>query len=247
MATQMCKRQPLYFILLLSLTFAACKKENIDAGNDYQTLGTSAHNILAAAPYSSLSIEIEYMPGYEPDNSSLNGFKNFLNQYLNKPNGINIVAVPIPASGKTTLTLNDIESIEKKSRTVFTGNSKIAIYILIADANFDESTILAKSYWNTSICVFGKTVSDNSGGSGQITRSQLLTILLEHEFGHLIGLVNQGSPMQTNHQDVSNGAHCINESCLMHYHIVTSAISPTSPLPTLDANCIADLRANGGK
>lgn len=243
----MCKRRSLYFILLLSLTFAACKKESIDAGKDYQTLGTSAHNLLAAAPYSSLKIEIEYMPGYEPDNSSLNSFKNFLNQYLNKPNGISIMEEPIPASGKTTLTLNDIESIEKKSRRVFTGNNQMGVHILVADASFDESNILAKSYWNTSICVFGKTVSDNSGGTGQITRSQLFTILFEHEFGHLIGLVNQGSPMQTNHQDVANGAHCINENCLMHYHIVTSAIPATSPLPSLDANCIADLRANGGK
>ena len=243
----MCKRGPLYLILLLSLTFAACKKENIDAGNDYQILGSSAHNLLAAAPYSSLTIEIEYMPGYEPDNSSLNGFKNFLNQYLNKPNGISIVEEPIPASGKTTLTLNDIESIEKKSRTIFTGNNQIGVHILITDANFDASNILAKSYWNTSICVFGKTVFDNSGNAGQISRSQLFTVLFEHEFGHLLGLVNQGSPMQTNHQDVANGAHCINESCLMHYHIVISAITANSSLPSLDANCVADLRANGGK
>jgi hypothetical protein len=243
----MLKSKFVYLFLLLSLTFAACKKENTDDGKDYQTLGTSAHNLLAAAPYSSLTIEIDYMPGYEPDNSSLNGFKSYLNKFLNKPHGINIVEEPIPASGKPSLTLNDIVSIEKKYRTVFTGNNQMGVHILITDANFDESNILAKSYWNTSICVFGKAVSNNSGGTGQITRSQLLTILFEHEFGHLIGLVNQGSPMQTNHQDVSNGAHCINENCLMHYHIVTTAISATSPLPSLDANCIADLRANGGK
>lgn len=243
----MFKRCSLYILLIFSLTFAACKKENIDDGKDYQTLGSSAHDFLIAAPYSSLTIEIQYMQGYEPDNASITTLESFLNQYLNKPNGIHVVVEPIPASGKTTLTLNDIVSIEKKYRTVFTGNNQIGVHILITDANFDASGILAKSYWNTSICVFGKTVFANSGNAGQITRSQLFTVLFEHEFGHLLGLVNQGSPMQTNHQDVANGAHCINENCLMHYHIVTSAIPANSPLPSLDANCVADLRANGGK
>lgn len=243
----MFKRRSLYIILLFTFTFAACKKTEVDDSNDYVTLGISAHNFLVSSPYSSLKIEIQYMPGYEPDNTSITTLESFLNQYLHKPNGIHVVVEPIPASGKTTLTLNDIVSVEKKYRTVFTGNNQIGVHILITDAGFDASDILAKSYWNTSICVFGKTVSDNSGGAGQITRSQLFTVLFEHEFGHLLGLVNQGSPMQTNHQDVANGAHCTNESCLMHYHIVTSAIPANSPLPSLGANCVADLRANGGK
>ena len=244
----MCKRGPLYLILLLSLTFAACKKENIDAGNDYQTLGASAHNLLAAAPYSSLTIEIQYMPGYAPDNSSVNALKFFLNQYLNKPNGIQVVEEPIPSSGKTTLTLNDIEDIEKKYRTVFTGNNQIGVHILITDGKYDVSDIFANSYWNTSICVFGKTVFDNSGNAGQITRSQLFTVLFEHEFGHLLGLVNQGSPMQTNHQDVANGAHCTNKNCLMYYDIETaSAGGSIGNIPSLDSNCITDLKANGAK
>ncbi len=243
----MFKRRSLYIILLFTLTFAACKKTDVDDGKDYVTLGTSAHDLLVAAPYSSLTIEIQYMPGYEPDNASVTNLESFLNQYINKPDGIKVVVEPIPASSKSTLSLNDIVSIEKKYRTVFTTNNQIAVHILITDADYDASNIFATSYWNTSFCVFGKTVSDNSGRAGQITRSQLLTVLFEHEFGHLLGLVNQGSPMQTNHQDVANGAHCINKKCLMYYDIETSAISATSPLPSLDANCVADLRANGGK
>lgn len=243
----MFKSRPVQLILLLSLSFVACQKSDVANSADYKTLGTSAHDLLVASPYSSLTVEIQYMPGYQPDTTTISALKNFLNQYINKPGGIRVVAEPIPASGKTILSLDNIVSIEKKYRTVFTANNQIGVHILITDGSFDASGILAKSYWNTSICVFGKTVSDNSDHAGQITRSQLFTVLFEHEFGHLLGLVNQGSPMQTDHQDVANGAHCINEHCLMHYHIVTSAISAASPLPSLDANCVADLRANGGK
>ncbi len=244
----MFKRRSFYIILFLSLTFSACKKKDVDDTYDYQSLGTSAHDLLTAVPYSSLTIEIQYMPGFAPDNSSVNDLKNFLNQYINKPNGIKVVEESIPASGKPALSLKDVVSIEKKNRTAFSGNNQIAVHILITDGTYDSSAIFATSYWNTSICVFGKTVLDNSGRAGQITTPNLFSVLFEHEFGHLLGLVNQGSPMQSNHQDVANGAHCTNKKCLMYFDIETSAITGTNAvLPTLDSNCIADLKANGGK
>ncbi len=243
----MVKRRPLYILLLLSLMFVSCEKTDIDDGKDYITLGNSAHDLLVSAPYSTLAIEIQYMPGYKPDNESIAMLTNFLGEYVNKPGGIKVTEASIPASGKASLTLKDVVAIEKKYRTVFTGSNQIGVNILITDGIFDASDIFATSYWNTSFCVFGKTVSDNSGTIGLLTRSQLLGVLFEHEFGHLLGLVNQGSPTEINHQDVANGAHCTNKNCLMYYDIETSAISSPSGLPSLDANCIADLKANGAK
>lgn len=245
--TQMFKSRPFYLILLLSLTFGACKKSDVDDGKDYITLGTSAHDLLASTAYTSLTIEIQYMPGYAPDATSIQTLQNFLNNYLNKPGGIKIVEEPIPASGKSSLSLTDVVAIEKKYRTVFTGNNHLGVHILITDGNYETSGTFGTAYWNTSFCLFGKTVWDNSGSAGEITHSQLLGVLFEHEFGHLLGLVNQGSPMQTNHLDGSNGAHCINKNCLMYYDIETASNLSNSALPTLDANCIADLKANGGK
>lgn len=73
--------------------------------------------------------------------------------------------------------------------------------------------------------------------------------VMKHEVGHILGLVNLGAPMQTNHQDAEHGKHCINENCLMYWATETgnfiSNLTGSSP-PQLDANCIADLRANGG-
>lgn len=242
----MFKRQKVYLLLVFSVSFFACKKTDVVGGKDYATLGSSAHDLLASS-YSSLEIQIQYMPGYQPDHQSTDNFKNFLGQYLNKPNGISIIEQQIPSDGKSILSVNEVVALEKKYRTVFTNNHQIAVYILITDGISDKSDIFGSAYWNTSICLFGKTISNNSGTVGHISQSQLLTVLFEHEFGHLLGLVNQGSPMQTNHQDVSDGAHCINKNCLMYYEIEIEAISPTSSLPSLDANCVADLKANGGK
>jgi len=242
------RKKIILFSVLLSLFFSACQKENVNSGNDYKTLGTAAHDLLAAAPYSLLQIEIEYMPGYAPDTTSVNGLVNFLQQHIYKPTGIQFFLKPIASAGKPVLALTDIAGIEKAHRTVFTSGSMIGVHILITDGHYTNPDIYASSYWNTSFCVFGETVKNNSDGPGEVSRLNLTTTVFEHEFGHLLGLVNQGSSMQLNHLDAANGAHCINRDCLMNYGIEIAFFPGTyTGPPPLDNNCVADLKANGGK
>lgn len=188
------------------------------------------------------------MPGYAPDTASVSHLTNFLKSLINKSAGIQVFQHQIAASGKTILALSDIVALEKKCRTIFTGNDVIAVHILITDTDYTDVNVFGKSYWNTSICLFGKTLSTSSGGVGQVSKTRLLSTIVEHEFGHLLGLVNQGSPMQVAHRDAANGAHCTNKNCLMYYGIETTAPSGIlGTVPSLDANCVADLKANGGK
>ncbi len=240
------KRYFLYFLLFTIVFSNACKKEDALGNRDYKTLGSSAHSLLSTDPYSELQIEIHYMPGYAIDTSSINNMVNFLKQHINKPGGINVNQQQIEASGKSALALSEIVSIEKKKRTIYTGNNSIAVHVLVTDGYYSSSPAsIGTSYWNTSICIFGKAINDKSGGAGQVTRTALMSTILQHELGHLMGLVNQGSSMQTNHIDAANGAHCTNNKCLMYYSIETGTTA--NSIPSLDANCIADLKANGGK
>jgi len=186
------------------------------------------------------------MPGFQPGPQTIDSLTSFLNTYLNKPQGINISEKQIAASSKESLTLDEIVEIEKKNRTVFTNGNIITAHVLITNGGYVTNDVFAKSYWNTSLCLFGKAINDNSGNVGQISTSQLTTTLLEHEFGHLLGLVGQGTPMQAYHKDAANGAHCDNRNCLMYYNVETN--NPGSiTIPELDANCKSDLKANGGK
>ncbi len=232
--------------LFITLFFGACQKEEINGSRDYRTLGTSAHDLLSSDTYSSLQIEINYMPGYALGPATINNIFNFLTLHLNKPGGIQVFQQQINSSGKLALSLSEIVNIEKKNRTLITKDNTLAIHILITDGIYTaNATSLGTSYWNTSLSIFGKAIRDNSGGPGQVNQTNLMSTILQHELGHLLGLVNQGSPMQVIHLDNVNGAHCNNTKCLMYYAIETGGMGVSIPL--LDPNCIADLKANGGK
>ncbi len=226
---------------------ASCKKEDSLRDYDYGTLGAAASELLSAQKYPSLLVQINYMPGFAVNDTVINNFRDFLNAYLNKPEGIQITTREIFSAGKESLSLDEIVRLERTHRNFLTGGKVITVHVLITDGRFADNDVLAKSYWNTSISLFGKTIADYSGQPGQLSNMALTATMLRHEFGHLMGLVNQGSPMQVDHLDPDNGAHCTNITCLMNYAIKTSDANGRDFIPSFDKDCLDDLKANGGK
>lgn len=238
------------------MSFTGCSKSDSNTGlpsivseND-KAVGASANDLLSSAKYTSLKIEIQYMPGFQPDATAVANLNSLLNTLANKPSGITIIQSQIASSGKTTMDLNDLATIEKNNRTAFTTSTQLGVYLLITDGSYISVNTLGLAYRNTSMCLLGKTIHDNSGAIGQASRTKLVTTVLEHEVAHLLGLVDIGSAMQTNHKDAAHGNHCNNNGCLMYYASETTDVLGfliTGNIPTLDANCRADLHANGGK
>jgi hypothetical protein len=243
--------------LLVISFFISCKKETTSFSNNPdanylhdRTVGASANELLSAATYKSLKIEVQYMTGFAPDASALNQLQNVLNVYANKPSGITIVTKEISASSSTALSIDQVRTIEEQNRTVFTSGDQIGVYVLYTNGNFTDNNVLGAAYRNTSLVIFGKTIHDNSGAIGQASRTKLEGTVLDHEFGHILGLVDLGSAMQTNHKDAAHGNHCNNTNCLMYYAAETTDILGfliTGNIPSLDANCTADIHSNGGK
>lgn len=243
--------------LLIALLFLCCgcqksMQYEFNAPENFhnRAVGASAAEILKSDRFTSLLVEIQYMAGATPDAASVENLKSFLAAYCNKPSGISVITREIPADAKTTLTINEVYSIEKASRQEYSGDGRIVLYLLYTNGGYTEGNVLGAAYQNTSAVLFSKTITDNSGGIGQPSRSKLETTVLQHEIGHLMGLVDTGTPMQTAHKDPDHGSHCNNSSCLMYYASETTDVLGflvTSNVPTLDANCIADLKAQGSR
>jgi hypothetical protein len=251
----------IFNLLLVLIIFNSCKDQNPDMLDvnpngilNKKSVGESSFDLLSAANYKYMQVEIQYIEGFAPTQVALENMKIFLNQRLNKPAGIEFIYSSIKSSNKSSYSITDIDAIEKSHRKIYTKKDTIGVYFFFADAGYDKDTdnskVLGVAYRNTSMALFQKTINNLSGGIYQPERSKLETVVLLHEFCHILGLVNVGSPMQKLHQDDANGKHCDDSNCLMHYSVETGNVVSNligNSMPQLDLNCIKDLQANGGK
>jgi len=246
-----------YIVLCcLVLVYAGCSKNDSNGSSSLGSntsnklnTGASARDFLSGNIFSTVNIQVEYCPGMQLQQSSLNNLVAFLQAHLNKAGGITITQVPVPSIAKATVGVGDIASFEDAHRTLFSSGSSIGVCILVVDAAYATSGVAGVAYRNTSIAVMGKSVQAASGGLGQPSRVRMESTVLDHEFGHLLGLVNNGIGMVTPHADDAHKPHCSNKNCLMYYEIESGGFIDQfdSSIPQLDANCENDLKSAGGK
>jgi hypothetical protein len=210
--------------------------------------------LLRDTNYDRLEVEFIYVNGARPETATINNLKTFLQQRLNKPNGINFTERTTTDTTGEDYTIEEIVTLEETNRTSFTRDNTVAVSILVVDKpnERDEgnSVVLGTAYRNTSLVIYQSTIERFSGGVGRPSRVTLESTVYNHEFGHLMGLVNLGTPLQSAHEDANSDNHCNVDGCLMFFEInggnVLDMMNMTA-IPELDAQCIADLQANGGK
>lgn len=249
-------------VLLVAVTTLfgiSCSNNSTNSGdqNQYSHIenpGASANDFLSGESYNSLEVEIDYMQGFEPSSEALNSLEAFLEQRLNKQSITINTPTQIPAVGQASYTADEIRDLEEEHRDKYTEANKLRAYMIIVDGEYEEGNVIGIAYFNTSSAFFGATYDEVSGGGlGEPSRELTESVSFRHEFGHLFGLVNipgSGTEMQTNHQDTENGRHCDNDICLMYYAMENAGVFGQfmgEQIPELDANCVADLQANGGK
>ena len=242
------------FALLSVLAFFGCQKSIAERPIDFRyhhaRIGASARDLLTDSIYKSLTVEVQYMSGFEPDSMALLNLRDFLAEHLHKPKGIRVLTQEIAPVQDTLFSLDEVAAIEQAARRRYSRDEDLAIYILYTNGVFVEPNLLGYAYRNTSAVIFGKNIHENSNRKGRPSRSNLETKVLQHEVAHLMGLVNVGTALQSDHKDNQHGKHCLNKNCLMYY-LTDTEESPSfllkKPLPRLDEACLADLRANGGR
>lgn len=239
------------------LLLSSCQKNSSNFQHNNSTyrhdldVGASARDLLSDNLYNSLQIEVQYIDNPAPSQPALALLQAMLTARINKPGGITIQTKKIKPSSDL-FTLDGIKGIEEKNRTVFTIGRNLGVYVLLLNGYYlSDSAVMGSAYRNTSVVLFGQAVLDHSSNNTEVQKV-LQATTMEHLFGHLMGLVDEGAPMRVNHRDALHGYHCNNERCLMYYGAIDANFAVTQwasvdSIPGLDSNCINDLRAIGGK
>ena len=248
------------FLTVISLAFLTYTCSDSPAGtqtepepefNHKVAPGDSAESFLQGDQYTSLELEIDYMPGHRPTADALDSLRTFLEKHLNKQSITLNAPTEIASGGQDVYSTSDIRSLEEEHRQSFTeqGSDVLRAYFLVVDGEFEQSNVLGIAYWNTSMAFFGKTIEDASSGVGAPPEYKIEATVFRHEFGHNLGLVDIGSPMQQDHK-TDGSAHCTENGCLMEPSVETTnffANTFEGDIPDLLQFCNQDLDANGGR
>jgi hypothetical protein len=120
--------------------------------------------------------------------------------------------------------VSDILAIADTHRDEDDTDTQRSFYALFLDGYFAdqgkrETGVLGVSIGDTGVIAMFKPVI-SSAASPRVAQATLVFVeqsTLIHEFGHAVGLVDNGLPMVTAHSDAEHGAHCDNPDCVMYY------------------------------
>ncbi len=257
----------LFIFSLISVLFLSACNSDDSSGNstddtsenteNKQPLGESAEDLLANIVFDRLEVEFVSINGFEPRAETVSNLQKFLEERLNKPGGIVINSRSIDPIGDAPYSTDEIRDIEDAVRTTFNDGSTISVFVLWVDgANVNDtqfSKTLGTAYRNTSVVLYEPTIREFSNDTGEPGRVALESTTLIHEVCHILGLVNLGTPLTSDHEDPLNNKHCIVEDCLMYFRTEVQGLDMKVKMKNLmevtplDPLCIADLQANGGK
>ena len=247
-----------FILFFLLIVFSGCSTDNDENGEagkaNKLSLGVSANDLLSDQKFTSMKIEVLYVEGFEPTSTTLNEIRSFLQTYTHKPKGITIATQAIPSPGGGPYEISEIVDLEKEHRTIFTSGKEIGVFLFFADGKSateeDNKLVLGTAYRNTSMVIFQQTVKELSETT-RLPQGKIESTTIKHEFGHLFGLVDNGSPAQSAHEDSESKSHCSVSNCLMvakvEFGSGTTDLLKSSHAVEFDHSCLLDLRANGGR
>ena len=214
--------------------------------------GESNEAFVTGSEFDELIVEIQFMEGMEPAPETLDYLEEFLEEHLEKSDITILDPEQISSSNQASYSREDLREIEEENRTEYSVETTLVAYLLFVDGDFLDDdgfrniTTLGTSLYNTSAAFFGETIQQISGPLDFDPDQWFVeSLTISHQFGHLMGLVNNQTEMVDTHHDAQNEFHCANDLCLMYFQTNSSQFFDTQfpdEIPGFDDFCLNDLQ-----
>lgn len=206
-----------------------------------QSPGGCAKDYLSDEQYSEMRVEIDYVRNYDPHPWSLNAFESKINKYVRK-NTIDID----PDNNFTLQGSVTPQSLESEYRDYYTDGNTAVLYILYVSGEYQgEENVAGVTYSCSSIVIFKEKIRDNiplqDPDYVEHRRIAEANILL-HEFGHIVGLVNElDYNFGYDQEDNEHPNHNKNQTSVMYYEADFTALQDFDEADVADLNAIRAL------
>lgn len=223
-------------------------------------LDERVQHLVAADDYREMVVEVDYVEGKQTRDGIDDRLVDSLGDVVDKPEGIEVdfrdeITETAPPEGwsldELSSLLDDYGSVED--------DDVIEVHTLLVDGEYAESeNVLGIAWANRNVVMFMDRIEEACHNASLLglDREQLcehaeLTVW-RHEMGHVLGLVDNGAPMQSDHADEQHSSHCAHEECVMYWayrspdmmeRLVDGLSSGDDSAPQFDGSCREDLEA----
>ncbi len=239
----------------------------IGCGDDAeeQQAETRVEHLVSAAPYPSLEIHTDWVEDRRFRDGVDDRLVDGLEEVVDKPDGVHVVEgdelpAEAPQEGWSFDELRQL--VESRADAADVSDGAIDAYTLFVDGEYadgsGEGTVLGIAWSNRYSVLFQDSIEDACQsrlgavpGLGDRLCENAELVIWRHEIGHVLGLVNRGAPLTSDHQDPEADAHCVHDDCVMYrafrrpgaLDVLADRMGDDRSTPDFDQACQDDLEA----
>jgi hypothetical protein len=216
--------------------------------------GAFAADYLRGTHFTTLVVEIDHPASRAPSPEAVDFLRQRLLERCDKADVLVVVDDAIPDDRfPPVVSLADAQEIEDESRDSFADESTgtaVAYLLYVRGISAQDGTggrLLGVTHRGGSIAIYASNV--DSSADAFYTALEFEAHTLVHEFGHLLGLVDGGVPMVSDHRDPRHPFHSNDRDCVMYWLIggLGGSAFGEPGFAQFGPNASADLAAFGGR
>jgi len=198
--------------------------ENRNEVNDFGVVGSLNHQYLQPQPFSKLIVEIDHVDSVSPSQSSVDTFLSTIKQFVDKPDGVVRLGDNTLKALKDSYSVQDLLNVAKTNRSNYSQGNIVSLYVLYVNGEFAGNTNALGVALNSSMFVIFKD-KIKEATTALIFTSEIERAVLNHELGHLFGLININYQSSINHEDSGHPHHSNNSESVMFWAVEDISVS----------------------